>query len=72
MAMFTVKELGTGFPTEADMLSALAEYQPERILLGRFRLDRIKGFLMGDANRCRKAMRGIHMCVRGDVKAQKP
>lgn len=45
LAVFTRKRMETGFLTEAQVINVIEAYQPEQILLGRFRYDRLDDYV---------------------------
>jgi hypothetical protein len=45
LAVFTEKRVETGFLTEAQALDVIKAYQPEQILLGRFRYQRLDDYV---------------------------
>jgi len=45
LATFSSKRLATGSLTEADILTALREYQPEQVLMARFQIPALEAYL---------------------------
>ena len=45
LATFSSKRLATGSLTEADILTAMHEYQPEQVLMARFEIPALEAFL---------------------------
>jgi hypothetical protein len=44
-AVFSAKRVETGYLTDAELLAVLQEYNPEQVLLGRFRYPRVENHL---------------------------
>ncbi len=71
LAVFTKKRLRSGFLSESQVIGVIDAYRPEQILLGRFKLDRLKEFLHG---RYALALQGNagDLYVREDLKSREP
>jgi hypothetical protein len=69
IAVFSNKRIETGNLTEAQLLEVIKEYNPEQILLGRYRYPEIDGFL--DAHyTVVHSNDGVFLYIRNDIQSQ--